>query len=477
MRRWILIVSIAIIVVLGINITIKHNPKVGSISVPETEEWMGVYLKGKKIGYSYSAIKGESGGYQIENRVKWDLFVMGQRQTINAYVNAHTDSGFVLRDFYLDFQSPADKKKVKGRFTGHTFDLALYSNGQWRNEKRTLLKPPILPDALDKILLKEGLKPGKKFDLSFFDPITQAIQGVEGEVIGRQPTTIHGKTIIATRIDLTIAGMPTTIWLDSTNQVIKHETSYGMVMVQEDRAQALSEINPEEALDLIFLFRVKTDTSIADPRSIHHLVAEITDLDTTDLDFEDDIQRVISSEPMTIDIDTRDIIPSNPPRLPITNQKEGIKPTIYIQSDAPEIISQARKIAGNEKSSLVVGRRLVDWVYNNLEKKATASLPSATGVLRDRCGDCNEHAVLLAALARAVGIPTKIYVGLVNLGDAFYYHAWNGIFIGRWIPVDATFGQFPADATHIKLKEGNIEQQVKVLKVVDRVRIKVKRFE
>ncbi|HIE05794.1 MAG TPA: transglutaminase domain-containing protein [bacterium (Candidatus Stahlbacteria)] len=477
MKWFLIIISIVIVVLLSINITLRKNPQLGSIAIPDSEEWMGVYLKGKKIGYSYSAIKGVAAGYEIENRIKWDLFVMGARQTISAFVEAHTDSNFVLKDFYLDFQSPGDKKKVKGEFAGQRFHLELYANGEWRREERSVSEPPVLPDALEKILVNKGLKPGQKFSLSFFDPITQAVQKVEGEVVGLRPTTFQGKEVYATRIDLTVAGMPTSVWLDSTDEVIKHETSYGMVMIREDRAQALSEINPEEALDLIFLFRVKSDSVIDNPREISHLIVEMQNLDTEDLDLSDDVQRLVSRDPLILELDTRTILLDKSVLIPVKGGEDALKATIYIQCDAPAIISQAKQIAGDEGSAVIVAKRLVEWVYDNLEKKATASLPSATGVLRDRAGDCNEHAVLLAALGRAVGIPTKIYVGLVNLGDAFYYHAWNGMYLGRWVPVDATYGQFPADATHIKLKEGNIEEQVKVLKVVDRLKIKVKKFE
>ncbi|RKX70846.1 hypothetical protein DRP53_03635 [candidate division WOR-3 bacterium] len=477
MRRFLLIVSIIIVIAIGITLSRSGQPRVKPIAVEESEEWMGVYLKGKKIGYSYSRIKGTETGYEIENRIKWDLYVMGARQTINAYVSAHTDSGFQLSDFYLDFQSPAGQKRVKGSFRGKSFELSVYEGGNWRTEHRTISQPPILPEALEKLLLREGLTPGRKFHLYFFDPITQAVQEVSGEVIGKGTTRIGSEPVVATRIDLTVAGMPATLWLDDKNRMIKQETSYGMVLIREDRAQALAEIKPEEAMDIIFLFRVKADQPIPNPRRVRYLKVVLTNLDTTGLDLEDDIQRIVATEPLTLEIDLNRARIAHPPTLPITKFKESLRPSLYIQSDDPEIIQTARKIVREEKSSMEAARLLTNWVYQNLQKRATASIPSAREVLRDRCGDCNEHAVLLAALARALGIPAKIYVGLVNLGDAFYYHAWNGLYLGRWIPVDATYGQFPADATHIKLKEGGIEEQVKVLKVVDKITLKVVGFE
>ncbi|HID32510.1 MAG TPA: hypothetical protein EYP24_03950, partial [bacterium (Candidatus Stahlbacteria)] len=346
MRRILLLSSIIVIVVLVITITRKGGGGESPLSVPESEEWMGVYLKGKKIGYSYTRIGSSEGGYEIENRIKWDLYVMGMRQTINAYVLAHTDSSFILKDFYLDFQSPGDHKRLKGRFSTTEFELKLATNGGWRTEKRKIARPPILPDALERILLREGLKPGHKFKISFFDPITQAIQEVEGEVKGKERISYQGGWLDATRIDVTVAGMLSKIYLDENNQVIKQETSYGMVMIREDRAQALKEISPEEAMDIIYLFRVKTESVIHNPREVRYLTLEVKNLDTAGLDLEDDVQKILKTKPLTVEIDLRESLPKHPPQIPIKRFKEDLKPTVYIQSDDPMVLKKAKEIAG-----------------------------------------------------------------------------------------------------------------------------------
>ncbi len=104
--------------------------------------------------------------------------------------------------------------------------------------------------------------------------------------------------------------------------------------------------------------------------------------------------------------------------------------------------------------------RLVRGVNGLLDKTPTISVPSAREVLRTRVGDCNEHTALYVALARAVGIPTRINVGLAWVLGAFYYHAWPEVYLeepdgrGLWLPVDPTFNQFPADATHVRLLRG-----------------------
>jgi len=150
-----------------------------------------------------------------------------------------------------------------------------------------------------------------------------------------------------------------------------------------------------------------------------------------------------------------------------------LKPSPFIQSDHQKIHDLAQKILRDEGGvPLDRAKRLLMWVYDNIEKRPVVSLPDALSTLENRVGDCNEHAVLLAALARAAGIPARIETGLVYLNGRFYYHAWNLLYVGNWITADASFGQLPADVTHIRFATGS-QQQFDLLGVIGRVNIAV----
>ena len=106
-----------------------------------------------------------------------------------------------------------------------------------------------------------------------------------------------------------------------------------------------------------------------------------------------------------------------------------LRATPLVQSDHPDIRRQAAKIVSPDDSDAVKAEKLVAWVHRNVEKKPVLSIPNALETLANRVGDCNEHAVLLAALARAAGIPAQIEAGLVYLKGRFFYHAWNEIYV------------------------------------------------
>jgi len=65
-------------------------------------------------------------------------------------------------------------------------------------------------------------------------------------------------------------------------------------------------------------------------------------------------------------------------------------------------------------------------------------LAPSSEIFKNRRGTCVGYATLLAALTRAVGIPSRIVMGYVYVLGMFGGHAWTEILIGEsWIPIDA----------------------------------------
>ena len=71
------------------------------------------------------------------------------------------------------------------------------------------------------------------------------------------------------------------------------------------------------------------------------------------------------------------------------------------------------------------------------------------------------------------GQPAKTVVGVVYLRGAFYYHAWSEVWLGDWISLDSVLDQFPADVTHVKFLEGEIDRQIDILQLIGKLKIHV----
>jgi len=101
-------------------------------------------------------------------------------------------------------------------------------------------------------------------------------------------------------------------------------------------------------------------------------------------------------------------------------------------------------------------RRLTRWVARQIgtDSGSTASA-TALFTLRSGRGGADGKARLLAAMARATGIPSRVVSGLALLPDGSYGHAWTELWAGRWVAADPTFGHVPASASLLRLAVGS----------------------
>jgi len=143
-----------------------------------------------------------------------------------------------------------------------------------------------------------------------------------------------------------------------------------------------------------------------------------------------------------------------------TDRQRYLQPNAWVQSDLPQIKSFANRY-GQGRSQKEIMDNLVTAVQAHMTGAVDyLGYGSAADALRTRSGDCTEFAVLLAALARARDIPTRVAYGLVYADrfsgkkEVFSPHAWVQVWTGdRWQSYDAGIGQF--DATHLALSLGN----------------------
>jgi hypothetical protein len=191
---------------------------------------------------------------------------------------------------------------------------------------------------------------------------------------------------------------------------------------------------------------------------------------------QDDGRQRYASDPSgesVVTVTARRPVAANPerdaPRGAAGADPELLRATPEIDSDDPAVRQIALEVAGDAPGVFAGSARLVHWVYGRLEKVYGQSRDRASEVLQVGKGDCTEHALLFVAMARAAGIPARGVHGLVyaRYGDgvpALYWHAWAEVRSGdEWIAVDPTFDQPVADATHIALGRGTQVDAVSLL--------------
>ena len=137
------------------------------------------------------------------------------------------------------------------------------------------------------------------------------------------------------------------------------------------------------------------------------------------------------------------------------------QPNDWLQSDAPVIRKLAHDGAGEAKTAREQMQHLEQFVRSYIRtKNLNVGYASALEVAKHPEGDCTEHAVLLAALGRALGIPTRVVDGLAytdhyaGVEHVFVPHAWAQAWVdGHWQSFDAALHGF--DAGHVALSVGD----------------------
>jgi hypothetical protein len=150
----------------------------------------------------------------------------------------------------------------------------------------------------------------------------------------------------------------------------------------------------------------------------------------------------------------------------------------WVDSDHPRVRRFARREAGGGSVATRM-RRLTEAVRAHMDGAIDyRHYHSASQTLRSRSGDCTEAAVLLAAAARAIGVPARLAFGLAyssrftGRSHVFSPHAWVQVWDGDgWRSFDAGLGEFDAGLIALQIGDGSAEALPEVTRAIHQLRI------
>ena len=449
--------------------------------------WRGVYYRGEKIGFTVSQTVAKDDGFDLEEDGRLQMSLLGATTAATIRTTAHVDKAFTLHAFEFSLDPGTGPIEIRGRVDGRRLALDVKTPSGTRSEVRELDEPPALSLNISRRLANGGLKTGARYQWTIFDPATLRNSMVNVEVGRRELVRGAGAAPLpAFRVEMEFAGLKTSSWITDTGEVVREESPLGLITVREsaDSARAMA-VSRRMQVDLLQAAAVapRMRTPIAEPRDVRLMRIRLGGADFSGLDLDGGAQTL-----------TGDVLELRDPQALQSGRADSdaaryLQSEAFIESDAPEIVAEAQKAVGGITGTRARAERLTRYVNALLDKKPTVSLPSAREVLRTKVGDCNEHTVLYVAMARALGIPARIAVGLVYIHGAFYYHAWPEVYLtedsgsrvpgsgaagrGLWLPVDPTLNEFPANATHLRLARGGLDKQTVILPLMGRLTMDV----
>ncbi|HUU41845.1 MAG TPA: transglutaminase domain-containing protein [Desulfatiglandales bacterium] len=439
----------------------------------DSQEWMEIFLKGRKVGYTVTSLKKSKSGFEVRERIFLTVNLMGSVREIMSYTKAELDEKFFLKDFDFSLISNLVVFKMSGTLKGQDLSITLGEKGKETSTLVRLPSKPMVSAGIMQFFRSRKLKAGESFTFPVFDPVTMTTNSAIIKVLGKETIKLEGKPYKAFRLEMNLLGRQLFFWLDENGISLKEEGFMGFTLVRSTPDKSLLGLDSSTSTDFYDLSAIKIEKEIHNPLELSYLKVQLNQVPSS-LPV-DGLRQTLNSNILEIkkEVPPFKALYDIPYKGNDNSLLNHLNPEMFIESDDKEIIGLAEKIVGKTSDPFTAAHMILAWVFNNLEKTPVISVPDAKEILVSKKGDCNEHATIMTALLRAAGIPAKTIVGLVYKDGKFYYHAWNEAYINQWMSMDATLDQMPADATHIKLISGGIEKQIQLVGIIGNLELNI----
>ncbi len=426
------------------------------------ERWYGLYIGDSKVGYGTMSVRvagdGEPGGFVTETTLtlfQAGLFGKGSKSEIRDQLFYAAEAPFRLVERRETNRSPDGVAERIYRVTDAGAELEVITDGAAQPPHPVTPSRETLSTSLDMLVfrgdeVKQGathvyfsLDLGEERDdrdvLKVVSIEKRPIAGVPSRVVSfsmrENDDTATGKMVVAEgggMLEMSLGGLR----LVREPQRLAESGVVGFHIVRDG---------------------VPIDGPIGNPEAIRELHVLVSGIPEGAVIPATPYQQVhgAGGGKVALDLYSRDGGKARPQEV-----AEALRESGSVDFDNPSIAELARRVTRGAPDTRTRVERLRRWVYDNLEKDLSTDISVASQVLARKRGDCTEHALLLTALARSLGIPARRVDGLIYMGDElqrFGWHEWTEVAIdGVWVPVDPSWESQAANATHILLgREGS----------------------
>jgi hypothetical protein len=467
----------------------------------------GVTQGREQIGFASSTVDTIASGISMSDLFVADLPVGGALHRASARSEVFLTRTLALDSFALTLDSEAGGVRVTGRPQGDSvLVVAIASGGEPADTQRVRVRGPVfLPTLVPfAVMLSRDPDVGDRRTLTVFDPTAMAPREVTVRIAAESLFTLTDSarfdqgtrrwvpaltdTVRAWKLE-TEGGADATRarlagWVDAQGRVVRltqpgelamqrmaYEIAYENWRLDRRGRQARATTADGDVLESTAI----AASQLRSKGRRERLAVRLGNVSLAGYDLAGGRQRLsgdtlrIATEPASALVAAYRLGDA----AIATRFRKELASEPLLQADDPRIRQLAERLRAGETDPRVVAQRLERWVHDSLKKEITFGLPSATQVLAARSGDCNEHTQLYLALARAAGIPARSAAGLAWVKGKFYYHAWPEVFLGDWVAIDPTFGEFPADAAHLRFVTGGLDRQAELLRLIGNLKIDV----
>lgn len=479
------------------------------------DRWYAVLLQGQLAGWLHTNEMQKD--QQITSQAQMHLEIRRGASVPKIKINSQfveTTNGEPIRSELVRNLGLFETKQTVV-YTEDQIEMTIEQAGQTQQNVYPRSTQTWMPPAAASRYIEQQVGQGaQEIQYWMVDPMG-GIEPFEARMImrGRENTEVRGKVVPATVWDMSTSQLPgivSRVYTDEKGRDLKSTLAVipglSFEVVEADEQIARSQIDPVEILVSTF---IRPDRPITDPRHQRSVIYELrfSDLPSSGAAGPDrsvppypltrtGYQRVVWNDALTaaVVVSLDDPVPPGED-LPGDVHRRTSFVLNHKDPKIRELVSDALT-GGTDIGAADKAEHLRKYVRDYVHSKdLRVGFATASEVARTAEGDCTEHAVLLAAMLRAEGIPSRTVSGLIYVDHAFLgkkdifgYHMWTQAWLPaevddgrsafRWVDLDPT-RKTPFDAAHITLSVGAMDDKnlindiVKVAPVLGRLSIKV----
>jgi len=447
------------------------------------DEWYTVLMHGRKSGQMHTRIDriANPDGDRIVTQTKMRMRVLraGIEIAVATYSKTtETLDGqplFFRRETYLG-QQPVI---LEGTIADGRVSITSSQLGQQLPARSYDLPDGAMMDwAVYREQFDRGLEPGTRYTLDLYEPSISPnrLCPTDMEILEPETVDLFGRQVEAVKTRQVIhiprgpdgqVNQKTTAWVTPDGHTVRFEMSVMDIDVEVIACPKSIAIAPDEPAELLLDMFIPLNRALDADRleQVTYRVRFTGDPEESPLaDLpETSIQKITERGQNVILVQvTRPSALAQPPAATPLSEDER---TRYLSASSvlnyrdPRVAELVEQAAGDETDPRRLAERLMRFVDRYIDAKSLdVGFATASEIARSRQGDCTEHGVLLAALGRAKGIPSRLVTGLIYADEfagqrgIFAGHLWTQFWIdGRWVDLDATRPGMDLDPIYIAL--------------------------
>lgn len=435
--------------------------------------WYDIYLGTKKLGYAKQTFEWVGDEVIIKYDQEANVVQGGRERKLIESYRCVSDSSYAAKSFEYSSHF-VDEKGVKVTGEVDSDEVVFFLESAERRKtfrKATRNRTIYLPATIIPAIVRQNPSPPAVFTVPMLDMVNLSVNDVKVSVEEVRPVKLGTEVISSYKLRIG----KDILWSNDKGITVKQESSSGVKLYFQTEVMA---IDPKDGVlfDALATPFLKAGKVLRDTENLNSLKVKIKGYSLDPATYENSRTVTLKNSLLSIRRVDPAKIAEKKYRLPSSDEAVSryLRADEWVLSDNKTVKGNALAMATIEDSDAYrFARYLNSNIFLTVKTMLLFVLPSSTDIFKTHSGDYIERAVIFASFARAAGLPTRLVGGMVYRDGYFYFHTWPEVWFDGWIPVDPTLAQFPADVTHIPLREGGLKDIISLVEELRTVDIEI----